>query len=100
MLTDQFVQLGAVCGRTEFIESNPAAIENRPHLMEVIEFFLDDFGHRPGEVGVLDIGEEQIHGDTRGFLLAMRVIDKEQVDMVFDLLQPAGGGRSVKVEHA
>ena len=37
MLTDQFVQLGAVCGRTEFIEPNPAAIENRPHLMEVIE---------------------------------------------------------------
>ena len=51
----------------------------------MFELLVHDLGHRPGEVDVVDIGEQQVHRHTRGLLLTVGMVDEHLVEMGVDL---------------
>lgn len=100
VFADQLVQAGGVGRGTELVEADAAAVEDGADLMEVVKLLVDDLGHGAGQVGLLDVGEEQVHGHAGGFLFAVGVVDEEEVEMGLDLVEPAGGGWCCKAKHA
>ena len=71
--------------RREFPKGDLAALEEIEDEPEVFELLVHDLGHRPGEVDVVDIGEQQVHRHARGLLLTVGVVDEHLVEMGVDL---------------
>ena len=95
----QFMQLRAVPARRQLVEPNAAAVEDRPDLVKVVELFLHDLGHRPGQLGVLDVGEEQVHRHAGRLLLAVSMVDEQEIEPRRHLGEPAVGRGGVQVQH-
>src|SRR5688500_17351641 len=100
VLADELVQALSVVAWRQLVETDAAAIEDGADLMKVVQLFLHDLCRCPRQRGMLDVRKEQVHRDARRLLLAVRMIDKQQIQVCFDLLQPALWGRSMEVEHA
>ena len=65
-----------------------------------IELLVNDLCHRPRQLGVLHIGEQQVHRHARRLLLAVRMVDQQQIEMLLDLLQPPLRSWAMEAQHA
>ena len=71
----------------------PAALlENLQHHVKVFEFLIDDVRHLATEVPIFNVLEQQVHGGTRRLLLAVRVVDQQDIKVILHLLDPAVRG--------
>jgi len=95
----QVVQLAAVVAWFQATETNPSRGEHLQHLMEMLEFLIHNARHFPAEFFIFDVGEDQIHGCTGRFLLAVRMVDQHHIQVLLHLAQPTHRRFRLQTQH-
>jgi hypothetical protein len=92
----QRVQFTSVAAWLESSKRDSAFVEQIQDSEEVIEFFVDDLGHFPAQLLMLDIGVHQTHCRASGLSFAVRVVEQDFVQVLIYLRQPAVGRLTAK----
>lgn len=93
------VERHAVGTRPNRLVPNPTCIEQPKDLLEMIEFVAGQLGQRFLKETMMRVREKQLDCRPRRFLLAMRMIEQNLIEMCARTGQPLGRGLFCQMQH-
>jgi hypothetical protein len=85
VLSDKIIQLATVATGYEAAESDVPLLEQIEHLLEMFQLLIYDHGQLATELGLVDVGQNQVHRTSGRLLFAMGVIHQDFGEVFIDL---------------